>query len=132
MSKSNSIETIFISYNNLSILEKIDKLCDEAIIVGGNNPNAIPCEIFDFLINNFPSLTELKHYQNSRITNILQEYFDSMTDGEKKLQEFFQKKKSALKKYQLKIRKKLIFLMSYMSMKLKNIEISIKLSKKDY
>ena len=77
---------------------RIDKLCDEQIIVGGNDPEAIPLADFNLFIAKFPTSTEIKHYANSRITNILQEYFPSMSDGEQRLQQFFRKKENRLKK----------------------------------
>ena len=93
-----SIEKMFIAGTAISVFSRIDELCDEQIIVGGNNPNAIPLADFNLLVANFPTSTEIKHYANSRITNILQEYFSSMSDGEQKLQKFFQNKASRLKK----------------------------------
>ncbi len=93
-----SIKKMFIAEKGISVFGRIDKLCDEQIIVGGNDPEAIPLADFNLFIAKFPTSTEIKHYANSRITNILQEYFPSMSDGEQRLQQFFRKKENRLKK----------------------------------
>ena len=94
----NSLDKIFTASKNISIFSKIDKLCQEPIIIGGSAANAIPLEVFNLLIAKFPNSTELTHYAHARISNILQEYMLGMTDGERKLQEFFRRKEIRLQK----------------------------------
>ncbi|MFN9690597.1 MAG: Shedu immune nuclease family protein [Vampirovibrionales bacterium] len=67
----------------ISIFQKIAKLLkeNEPIILGGENPTAIPLEDYKIVQKNYPSATELNHYANSRITTILKTYFESMRDS---------------------------------------------------
>ena len=92
-----SIEKLFVA-EGTSIFREIDILCNEQIIIGGDIPNAISLEDFNLLIAKFPTATEKTHYANSRITNILKEYFYSMIDGEENLRKYFQRKKNRLMK----------------------------------
>lgn len=94
----NSIVNFFCAIENISVFRKIDELSDENIVVGGEKPNAISVEDYNFLITSFPTKTEQKHYVNSRISNILKEYMGSMTDGEQKLKKYFDINKKRLNK----------------------------------
>lgn len=80
---------IFIGYKNISIFNKIDSLVEEQIVVGGDKPGAIPEIEFMRLLKEFPTSTELQRYADSRVAQILAEYFDTMTDAEQKLVEYF-------------------------------------------
>jgi len=86
--------TMFIGEENVSIFKKIDSLIKEPIIVGGRLPNAISEIEFENIVNNFPSRTEINHYADSRITNILIQYFDSTKDSGDKLAKLLNKKKT--------------------------------------
>ena len=67
---------------NISIFRRIDELVDEQIVVGGPRLEAIPEDEFPRLLRDFPTSTELKHYTRKRISRVLREYLDTMTDSE--------------------------------------------------
>lgn len=84
---------IFIAEKGISIFGKIDSIINQQIIIGGEKEEALPYEDFQEIIHNFPTYTELVHYINSRMTNILMNYFHTTTDSEKKLNAYLNKRK---------------------------------------
>ena len=84
---------IFIANKGISIFAQIDKLVNEPIVIGADEENAIPIDDFISLVKNFPTTTELKYYSASRVSRILETYFDTMTDAQKKLNDYLQKRK---------------------------------------
>lgn len=75
----------FTAYRNISIFSKIDSLIDEPIVVGGNAVGAIPLADFEELLKNFPTSTELTLYARARVTRVLKDYLETMSDAQKKL-----------------------------------------------
>lgn len=76
----------FIAAGNISIFNRIDSLIDEQIIVGGDRDDSIPLAEFRNLLKSFPTKTTLQHYANARITGILKDYFETMTDAQLQLE----------------------------------------------
>ena len=66
---------LFIAYQNISILNKIDNLIDFDFYVGieNNHEIEIPYDLYLELIKKFPNSTELKYYANRRISTVLKE-----------------------------------------------------------
>lgn len=89
---------IFIANRNISIFRKIDELIEEAIVVGGNNKNAIPQDDFEKILKSFPTTTELTHYSRSRIARELKDYFGTLSDAEKQLNNYLEKKPAIVTK----------------------------------
>jgi hypothetical protein len=75
----------FIAEGNISIFRHIDELIDEQIIVGGPHPGAIPEDEFARLLYDFPTSTELRYYAQTRVTRVLREYLQTMSDAERRL-----------------------------------------------
>jgi hypothetical protein len=86
----------FTAYRDIPIFVKIDNLIDEPIIIGGNDENAIPVEEFEYLLKHFPTSTELNHYTNARITGILNDYFETMSDARQQLTSYLERKEKSL------------------------------------
>lgn len=84
----------FVASTDISIFGRIDDLIDEPIVVGGNADGAIPLEVFDELLANFPTTTELKHYAGARVTGVLKDYFRTMSDAQKRLDSYLNNKRS--------------------------------------
>ncbi|MCG3655859.1 DUF4263 domain-containing protein [Aliarcobacter butzleri] len=84
---------IFTAEKDISIFLKIDSIINQQIIIGGEKKEALPYDDFQKLIHDFPTHSELIHYINSRMTNILINYFHTTTDSEKKLNEYLKKRK---------------------------------------
>jgi hypothetical protein len=84
----------FIANRNISIFRKIDRLMDEPIVIGGEEPDAVPEEDFYALLREFPTSTELDHYSGSRVTRILKDYFKTMSDAQRRLGDYLEKKQT--------------------------------------
>jgi len=115
----------FIAYRDISVFRRIDKLIDEAIVVGGDEDGAIPQEAFDELLANFPTTTEVDHYARARVTEILKDYLGTMSDAQIKLDNFLNRKKT------IRNRSKIDFIKDYEPKKFEYVrdEISAMLQK---
>ena len=82
----------FIVNSNISILLKFERLANQQIIIGGDKENAIAENIFNDIINSFPSRTEQNHYVNSRVTNVLSQYLDGVTDSGKAFEKYLERR----------------------------------------
>lgn len=82
----------FIAERNISIFRRIDELVDEQIVVGGQHMGAIPEEEFVRLLHEFPTSTELTHYARTRITRVLREYVETMSDAEERLASYMERR----------------------------------------
>lgn len=83
---------LFIAHRDISIFSRIDALCEEPIIIGGDVESAIPVDEFRRLLKTFPTSTEVDRYAASRITRVLKEYLETMSDAETKLQDHLRRK----------------------------------------
>lgn len=82
----------FVAERNISIFRRIDDLVDEQIVVGGPHPGAIPVEEFARLLHDFPTSTELTKYSWTRITRVLREYLETMSDAERQLSDYMERR----------------------------------------
>ena len=82
----------FTAEKKINIFNKIDAISHEQIIIGGDNDKALPIEEFNKVTHDFPTATELKYYANSKISNILKNYFNTMTDEQEKLDKYLNKR----------------------------------------
>lgn len=87
-----SIHT-FIVNSNISILSVFENLANQQIIIGGDKINAIPNNIYKDIINSFPTKTELNHYVDSRVTNILSQYLEGVKDSGNAFERYLGKRK---------------------------------------
>lgn len=85
----------FVAERNISIFRRIDDLVAEQIVVGGSRPGAIPVEEFTRLLHNFPTSTELTKYSWARVTRVLREYLETMSDAEQKLADYMERRARA-------------------------------------
>ncbi len=84
---------IFVAEKGISIFRKIDSIIEQQIIIGGEENEFLPYDDFKKLIHDFPTNTELIHYADSRMSNILMNYFHTTTDSQKKLNTYLNKRK---------------------------------------
>lgn len=77
----------------LSIFQKISRLIDEDIIIGGNDEKSIPCEYWGRVVDQFPGKTEVAHYVESRIERLLKDYLPTIKNGDSLLQKYLAKLK---------------------------------------
>ena len=70
----------------LSVFQKISRLIDEDIVIGGHDDKAIPYEYWERVVKQFPGKTEVAHYVESRIESLLKEYLPTIKRGDSLLQ----------------------------------------------
>ena len=87
---------VFIAERNISIFWRIDDASDEQIIIGGDLPQGIPTEEFRRLVAKFPTTSEMRLYSYARVTRIVREYMDTMSDAEAELAEHLERRRRAL------------------------------------
>ncbi|MEQ9288696.1 MAG: DUF4263 domain-containing protein [Cyclobacteriaceae bacterium] len=80
----------FIVNSNMSILLRFEKLANQQIIIGGDDENSIPEQVFNDIIDSFPSKTEQRHYVDSRITNVLSQYLEGVKDSGKAFEKYLE------------------------------------------
>jgi hypothetical protein len=85
----------FIAERFISVFRRIDALIDEQIVVGGSRPGAIPPDEFARLLHEFPTSTELTKYSWTRITRVLREYMETMSDAEQNLADYMERRASS-------------------------------------
>lgn len=83
---------VFVAEGNISIFRRIDELVDEPIIVGGSLPAAIPGDEFYRLLHDFPTTAELTRYAWTRITRVLSQYMETMSDAEQRLAGYMERR----------------------------------------
>ena len=85
---------MFVAYRNISILRKIDDLIEGDFYIGGNweSKSGISVEAYTDLIRNFPKTAELDKYANSRIANILKEFFPECDKCEEIYRRYIERK----------------------------------------
>lgn len=85
---------MFVAYRNISILRKIDDLIEGDFYIGGNweSKSGISVEAYTDLIRNFPKTAELDKYANSRIANILKEFFPECDKYEEIYRRYIERK----------------------------------------
>ena len=76
-------QKMFVAYQNISILRKIDALVECDIYITDEIDNIsghIPYEEYKALINTFPNTTEITKYVNARLTQSITNYVDGLGD----------------------------------------------------
>jgi Domain of unknown function (DUF4263) len=73
----------FTAERKTSIFRIIADLRPSRIVIGGEEPDAIPIKEFEELIDQFPTSHELKRYVLARVSAVVREYSDSEVDAER-------------------------------------------------
>ena len=85
---------IFAADRNISIFRRINKFGLKALTVGGDEPDALPKELFHKLLKEFPNSHELDLYAAARVSSIIRGSLPISVDYEKRFQKYRNKKKS--------------------------------------
>lgn len=83
---------MFIAEKKIPVFEKVNEVLFEDCYIGGSQENNIPISEFERLIQNFPNHYELKKYIGARLSAILRNYFDKVTDAKSKYEKYMSKK----------------------------------------
>lgn len=84
----------FITDYSIPIFKRLNNLIKEDIYIGGNKEKSISEEVYQEILNNFPTYYEVRSYVDSRISSVLKNYFDSAIDAESKYKKYMDKKVS--------------------------------------
>jgi hypothetical protein len=89
---------LFVAERNISIFRRLAEVIGQRqdIVIGGSRSDSIPVEVFEQLLRKFPNSTELDHYANARVSNIIGEYFDGMKDFRAQYENYLSRRKSVL------------------------------------
>jgi len=89
---------LFVAERNISIFRRLAVVIGpgQDIAVGGSLPGSIPVEIFEQLLKKFPNSTELDRYANARVSNIIGEYCDGMSDFRAQYETYLSRRKSVI------------------------------------
>lgn len=89
---------LFVADRNVSIFLRLAKIVGPAqdIILGGDQTGSIPLGVFEELLTKFPNSTELDHYANARVSNILGEYLDGLRDFRAHYEAYLDRRRLAL------------------------------------
>lgn len=82
----------FTAEQRTSIFRIMAEVRPKRIVVGGNEPDAIPIAEFEKLISNFPTRHELKRYVLARISAVVREYSDTQVDAERLFRNYVSKR----------------------------------------
>jgi hypothetical protein len=82
----------FVADVDISVFRLIEDLVDEDIYIGGNQPDAIPLEAYEQLVENFPTTYEKKAYAQARVSSILKNYLETTRDSETRYHRYMNKK----------------------------------------
>lgn len=89
--------SFFVKDNYISILKGIDRVIENDLYVdieNLNTPNHITFEYFQYVVNNFPGTTELRHYSNMRLSAIFADLEDNSAEYLRKYDKFIATRKS--------------------------------------
>lgn len=89
---------LFVAERNVSIFRRLAEVVGpgQTIAVGGDQSGSIPVTVFELLLKKFPNSTELDHYANARVANIIGEYFDGMRDFRAQYETYLSRRKSVV------------------------------------
>ncbi len=82
----------FFVKSKSSLLLQIDKHLQEDIYIGGPKETILPIEEFEKLIKIFPTTHEITLYRQAKVTSVLKNYFDYITDREESYQNYLNNK----------------------------------------
>lgn len=82
----------FFQPNNISVLNKMDKIITNDLYIGGDVANAIPEDVYINMIKNFPNKTECLKYQNMRIEFLCASYISSIKNNKLDYIDYINKK----------------------------------------
>ncbi|EAQ50476.1 MULTISPECIES: Shedu immune nuclease family protein [Flavobacteriaceae] len=82
----------FFVKSKSSLLLQIDKHLQEDIYIGGPKETILPIEEFEKLIKIFPTTHEITLYRQAKVTSVLKNYFDYITDKEESYQNYLNNK----------------------------------------
>ena len=73
---------IFVAETNIPIFRGFNDYGFSSLYVGGDHPDALPEEVFEEMLRQFPNTYELKKYARARVSSMIRNYVPISTDHE--------------------------------------------------
>ena len=87
--------TTFVAETNIPIFRGFNNYGFTSLRVGGEHPDALPTEVFEEMLRQFPNTYELKKYARARVSSMIRNYVPISTDPEADYLKYRQRKASA-------------------------------------
>tara|TARA_B110001469_G_C9638383_1_gene320489 strand:+ start:1555 stop:2763 length:1209 start_codon:yes stop_codon:yes gene_type:complete len=84
----------FAAERNISIFRRLNEFGLTQLIIGGDEESAMPKEVFEQMLKEFPNTHELNRYAQARVSGIIRNYVPIEIDFEAKYRKYMDKKES--------------------------------------
>jgi len=85
---------MFVAETNIPIFRGFNDYNFKSLYVGGEHPDALPAEIFEEMLRQFPNTYELKKYARARVSSMIRNYVPIQADHEAEYLKYRQRKAS--------------------------------------
>lgn len=99
VSKTISLKIDFFSFRQHSVLLEISRITKDSIWIGGSHENAISDDLFNAVLQCFPTKIETDRYVLSKIQSVLSEVFENVEDYAAKYDKYITAKQEKLHFY---------------------------------
>jgi hypothetical protein len=82
----------FTAEKNVSVFQTIAALRPGRIVIGGTEPDSLPEEVFNGLLERFPNTYELRRYVLARVSAVVRDFIETGVDGEKAYHRYMNKR----------------------------------------
>ena len=85
---------IFVAETNIPIFRGFNDYGFSSLHVGGEHPDALPAEVFEEMLRQFPTTYELKKYARARVSSMIRNYVPIQADHEAEYLKYRKRKAS--------------------------------------
>lgn len=85
----------FVAETNIPIFRGFNNYGFRSLRVGGEHPEALPAEVFEEMLGQFPNTYELKKYARARVSSMIRNFVPISADHEAEYRKYRQRKASA-------------------------------------
>lgn len=86
--------TTFVAETNIPIFRGFNKYGLAELHIGGEHPDAVPREVFEEMLRQFPNSYELKRYAQARVSSMIRNYVPMGMDFQAQYQKYRERKAS--------------------------------------
>lgn len=87
--------SMFVAETNIPIFRGFNDYGFTSLYVGGEHPDALPEDVFEEMLRQFPNTYELKKYARARVSSMIRNYVPIQKDHEAEYLKYRQRKESA-------------------------------------
>jgi Domain of unknown function (DUF4263) len=86
---------MFVAETNIPIFRALNDHGFSSLYIGGENPAALPADVFEKMLRQFPNIYELKKYARARVSSMIRNYIPIKIDYEAEYLKYRERKESA-------------------------------------